>query len=342
MDQDTLRQLGIRSWEDISSEFKQADLLLGNGFSLNFSNVFNYKSLFEEFLADCTPQEIDLFSSFDTTNFESIQEQLVNARKINELFKIPTDPIDPAVEKLRQGLITSVNNNHPVASDIDPEMLYETSIALDPFEDVFTLNYDLFLYRIIMASKDLSQSTSIKRHNDYFWDEHDAELLEFRDFDNSGSKHVYYLHGALFIFPGYQFDYYNDLKIRRGNEPFDELIAVVAKKIERGTLPLFVSEGTSKDKRRAISRSPYLAFAYRKLEESRRSLVIYGWSASTQDNHILGALNPRRSPARRPLAVSIYVGERSKVELEKEVAFLKSRLSGHHVRFFDSSILFVL
>jgi hypothetical protein len=316
MNEKTLREIGIRHWADISGEFEGADLLLGNGFSLNFSALFNYRSLFEKFLDSCEPEDAGLFRRFDTTNFESIQEQLLSAKKVNELFGLPTHPIDPAIQKLRDGLIISVQQIHPLAQDIDNDALWSASEALDPFEDIFTLNYDLFLYQIIMVSVDRSHTVGVRRHNDYFWQRSTDEFLEFMDFDNLPNKHVYYLHGALFLFPGYRLDYHNDLKIRRGNQPFEELIEVVSTKIQRGILPLFVSEGEPEDKMLAISRSPYLKFAYRKLEESERPLTIYGWSASTQDNHILSALNPRRTPVRRPLAVSVYIGDKSRIDLE--------------------------
>ncbi|MBA3389013.1 MAG: DUF4917 family protein [Rubrobacter sp.] len=105
--------------------------------------------------------------------------------------------------------------------------------------------------------------------------------------------------------------------------------------------PLFVSEGTSQEKMRVISGSPYLSFAYRNLEESERRLVIYGWSMSSQDVHMLTALSPqRRNRPKRTLAVSIYVDNKSKAKLQDEVSAVKARLSRHSVILFDSSTLF--
>lgn len=302
--------------------------------------MLNYGSLFEKFLDNCEQRDAELFQGFGTTNFELIQEQLLNARKVNELLRLPIDPIDPAIKKLREGLIISVQQVHPLAQDIDPEMLQKVSEALDPFEDVYTLNYDLFLYRIIMISKDRSEKIKIRRHNDYFWKSYNHGFLEFAGFDELNNKHVYYLHGALFLFPGHRLDYHNDLKLRRGDQPFDELIEAVSRRIEQGTLPLFVSEGKPEDKMRTIYGSPYLRFAYRKLEESNRPLVVYGWSVSEQDKHILSILQPKGYGSRRLLAVSIYMGSKSKTKLEEELAFMKARLAGHDVAFFDSSTLF--
>ncbi len=341
VNEDTLRELGIKHWNEISVDFSGADLFLGNGFSLNFSSVFGYESLFDEFLQGCEPKDRKLFSQFGTTNFETIQERLLNAKKVNQILELPTEPIDPAIRKLRQGLITSVQKNHPLAYENGVEDLRRTSENLDPFEDIYTLNYDLFLYRIIMMSKDRSEKRGLRRHNDYFWEHFDFEFLEFKDFDIYENKHVYYLHGALFLFPGERLGYHNDLKIKRGDQSFDELIDVVSRKVEQGILPLFVSEGKTEEKLRVISKSPYLRFAHSKLEEAERPLVIYGWSISPQDKHILGALKPRRRPKpKRTLAVSVYVGSKTQAELEEELSFMKARLSGHKLVFFDSSTLF--
>lgn len=110
--------------------------------SHSISPLLNYKSLFEEFLKNCEPEDAALFRRFRTSNFESIQEQLLNAKKVNELLNIPSPSIDPTVRKLREGLITSVQKVHPLAHEIDAGVLWNASEALDPFEDIFTLgNY---------------------------------------------------------------------------------------------------------------------------------------------------------------------------------------------------------
>ena len=40
----------IKQWDEIKEDFQGADILLGNGFSINLSPSFNYTSLFETFL----------------------------------------------------------------------------------------------------------------------------------------------------------------------------------------------------------------------------------------------------------------------------------------------------
>lgn len=341
--QKDLEDLKVRDWNEVAENFEGADVLLGNGFSLQFYSVFNYGSLFDKFIENCSPTETALFRSFGTTNFESIQKQLLDAKKVNDLLGIPSDPIQPAIARLREGLIEAVNENHPLASEINSTELSRISKDLDRFENVFTLNYDLLLYRIIMLCKDRSRSENLRKYNDYFWERHNANFNEFRDYNIYNDRQVYYLHGALFLFPGERFDYYNDLKLVTREEGFSELLDEVTSQVRAGRLPLFVSEGESNDKRRFISTSPYLSFAYRHLEESQNPLVIYGWSASQQDQHISDAIGQRKQSgiSKRDLAVSLYIGNKSYEALEVEIHNVKSKLPGHRITFFDSRTLFV-
>lgn len=79
-------------------------------------------------------------------------------------------------------------------------------------------------------------------------------------------KHAYYLHGALFIFPELE-PGQRERKLRRTDD--SELLDVIDKFIRSGQLPLFVSEGSSSQKLRAIGHSLYLRFAREKFEKSR-------------------------------------------------------------------------
>jgi hypothetical protein len=119
MTKDELSELKIEDWTDYSENFSGADLLLGNGFSRNFSAEFHYDSLFEEFLSSCKPVEADRFRSFDTTNFEAIQRELQAAVRINGLFGLSCGEIEDSVDCLRQGLIKAIRTKHPCVSDIN-------------------------------------------------------------------------------------------------------------------------------------------------------------------------------------------------------------------------------
>jgi hypothetical protein len=144
-------------------------------------------------------------------------------------------------------------------------------------------------------------------------------------------KHIYYLHGALFLFKRS----FKDLKIRKGADDI-ELVDLIANRIERGELPLFVSEGSPEDKLLSIRNSDYLWFALTKLEDANDHVVVFGTSLSAPDQHVVAALN--RKPRR--LAVSILVDDKSQEDLLSEMYQLKSKLTCHEIVFFDSSSLF--
>lgn len=74
MDISTLKKNGILQWDSICTNYSEPDLLLGNGFSINFSDKLKYKSLFDNFIKAADSKYLSLFKAFDTTNFELILE----------------------------------------------------------------------------------------------------------------------------------------------------------------------------------------------------------------------------------------------------------------------------
>jgi len=329
-----LRQISIVAWADIANDFRGADLLLGNGFSLYLNELFRYDSLFERFLANCTQAEADTFRQFQTTNFEYILESLMNASKVNTIYGIGNQPIHEAAEKLKEGLITTVSQNHPRAADLNRAHLTRISEIFDLFSDIFTLSYDALLYHVIMISLDRSRlNNNVRPYSDYFWGPYDDQFLQFMTSQNiQRYKRIYYLHGALFIFRLVA----TTVKIRRTNDT--ELLELIENQIHEGNVPLFVSEGTSEDKQFAISRSEYLQFANNHLKRCLNRLVVYGASLSRPDAHIVEAI---RTPQRR-IAISVRVGDKSEDNLRAEIIEHRRRFPNQGLYFFDSTTLFVL
>jgi len=329
-----LRETDVRQWPELRKEFEGAELVLGNGFSIKLAAQFSYSSLFEKFLTRCDPAARKLFAGLDTTNFEEIQRLLLDAKRVAELLDSPLAGIDGHVNSLREGLINVIHDSHPRAAEIDKDRLQEISKDLDVFGDIFTTNYDLFLYHIIMICKDRGEKDpGVRPYNDYFWNRVSGKFLEFMGFQNyKHYKHAYFLHGALFIFPGPPLG--RELKLRRGDDW--ELLDAIDDLIRAGDLPLFVTEGTARQKMRAITQSAYLRFAMDKLGKARESLLIYGCALGDPDRHVVNALNSQR----RSLAVSIYVGEKTQEAIEAEVKAIRGKLGRHDVVVFDSRGLF--
>ena len=96
--------------------------------------------------------------------------------------------------------------------------------------------------------------------------------------------------------------------------------------------PLLVSEGTARDKLRAIEGNAYLVSALQTLRELELPVVVFGSSLGLQDDHLLDALNehPKRS-----IAISLLPGNRRQVAARQ--ADIYARLETDELRFFDAT-----
>ena len=333
-----LEQLGIKQWNAIEADFAGADLLLGNGFSMNLTPVFSYGSLFARFLADASPGDRAILGAFNTTNFEFILDDLGTAARVNAILALPSTSVTELGHRVREGLIRAIEQSHPRKKQVDWARLQSIATQLGAFEDIFTLNYDALLYHIIMICKDRwEQGNRQGRYNDYYWNRISTDYLQFMDYQNYAPyKHVYYLHGALFLFKAVSTDPISQADVKLCVGGAGELLDAIANEIRRGTLPLFVSEGKAEEKQRAIARSDYLRFANDALEETRDALVIYGASLGPQDKHVANSIcrGTRRG------AVSVYPENKDATAVEQELNLMRSRLPGMKLTFFDSRSLF--
>ena len=202
IDSKVLENLEIVPWTERAKDFANADLLLGNGFSLNLAEVFSYGSLFDRFLKNSDADDDKVLRAFNTTNFEFILEDLGTASRVNSVMGLPFAPTDELGNRVREGLIKTIEQSHPRKASVNWPRLESIADDLAQFRDIFTLNYDALLYHIIMICKDRWDSgRKSNRYNDYFWKALDAEHLQFMDYQKIRPyQHVYYLHGALFLF----------------------------------------------------------------------------------------------------------------------------------------------
>src|SRR5205085_3088818 len=71
-------------------------------------------------------------------------------------------------------------------------------------------------------------------------------------------------------------------------------------------VPLFISEGSSTDKRRSIFGSDYLAYVYSRFAHHQGPIVVFGHSLDPSfDNHILDAMKASQN---RVAGISIFPG----------------------------------
>ncbi|AEL27388.1 DUF4917 family protein [Cyclobacterium marinum] len=317
-------EVNIKQWDSIEKNFTNCPLLLGNGFSLNFSSRLLYQNLYEKYIENCPEDVKKLFKEFKSTNFEKILEHLESTERVCSALKIKQHRISKNKELIKQGLIDSINRIHLTPEDINIDQIKLVSNQINNFNQIFTTNYDLFLYYLILESK---------KFGDYFY----MPFIEDRRFKlfNPGDKykenHVYYLHGSLLIFE----KPVETIKIKR-NENW--LIKVITDEISKDNYPLFISEGTSEMKLKSIQSNNYLTYCFRELKENKnKNIVIYGQSLSDQDSHIVKEIDKNYDK----IAISIRVSENKTInELKSEMNRIKSILSNAEIVFYDSSSLF--
>lgn len=295
-------------------------LILGNGFSMDWNlQVFGYSSLKEK--ARSFQSEIDaVFKSLDTNDFEEVIRAFESAAMVCKAFKIKNNFKDHA-GTVRNALIEVIGNTHPDHPDLIDENEFESCVRfLTHFESVYTLNYDMLLYWVLM--RDLFRegaSPKLKTLPDGF-------AYNNQDFLNWGGSaiKVHYLHGALHLFEETDVVKLNYRKSKWSlKKQFTKLIN------EQKRYPLFVSEGDSKGKLRRIRNSGYLTRCYNSLQnigakKTKTSLFTFGVSFSENDRHISEAIAKNNC---QQLFVGVFGSPASKGNkmLIKEVELIKQR-----------------
>jgi len=338
-----LLDLNIHEWGTIEADFVHADLFLGNGFSIALDNRFTYTSIYDKFLTNLEPADRDKFAEFKqtfaTTNFEFLLESLKNAYKINRILGLNTTEVTEIGIKLKNGLIKTIQEIHPEPDEEPWDDLGRISRVMDQFNNLYTLNYDTFLYNIIMLNKDRYSDGEIEHpFQDYYWGKQHVGWLEFMNYQNYDFyRHVYYLHGALFLFRNGGANF----KIKKRGR---NLIEAITQEVRTKQFPIFVAEGNDADKMKTINSDRYLRFCYDKLVAANNKIVIYGASLGDSDNHILTALKTRKpnlAATQRDLAISIYIGERTANDIRGDRLHFEAKFNGYlgDIKFFASHTL---
>jgi len=246
-------------------------LLIGNGFSMSKHALFGYTSLYEEALR----RDDGLAPLFQGhgANFEAA----IGAAGSSE------DRI-----RIRKALVAAIGALHPVRKFLSADdcencgrfLEQFAGVAREPFRGrVFTTNYDLLLYWVLMHRQ--------------------TRLKLYDGFDNSGIWHegligttfVFYLHGALH-------HYEEDIgRLRPDMRQYklmwrqgENLPTQVRRHIAADHFPVFVTEGSSPEKRERIRANPYLkrvTKAFTKHCAKADSVVFtFGHSLNAVDEHI--------------------------------------------------------
>jgi hypothetical protein len=333
----------IGHWPDIDEILRKEEskpaLLLGNGFSINLYEKFNYTSLYEEAkeLEKLFKQDQNLFEALKTQNFEYILRLIKHAELYlkncdsPEAKKISIDTLKQ-YDRIRQSLVETIKDVHCSRTSEDSDVFKKISEELIKYNSIFTTNYDLLIYWSIMK-----YNSEIKCiFKDYFWNNDESfslgntELWEDRDIP------VYYLHGSIFIY--HDINSY-DYKRKRTDE--HDLLSILHSSQTTEESPLIVAEGDSHQKHISISNSDYLEFCFNNFKNLDGNLVILGHSLNkNHDEHILSILSQLIKT--KKIAISIYNPKRDPQIDEKEIARHSQDLNitekeKEHLYFFHSN-----
>jgi hypothetical protein len=334
----------LKSYQEVVDHLKKEKrtkhLLLGNGFSRSYDDkIFSYNALSHFVSNSRNKLLIKLFGIINTTNFEIVMGQLDTFQRLASDFandKKLAERIDAARDSLKQNLIDAISKLHPEHVYKIPEKAHRACAAflkefLDNNGHVFSTNYDLLLYWVLMRNQDQINNIVDGFGKEYIGDEDDEsqepELGDLEWGPNREDQHVHYIHGALHIF---------DTGVTITKEIFDAnyLLSNIKKRIDRKEYPVFVTAGGGKEKLAHILHNQYLDYCYKKLTTITGSLVVFGFGFGKYDEHIIKAINKAAKQSKSNRLWSVYIGVFTDDD-EKYIKSIKSKFKCK-VNLFDS------
>lgn len=320
-------------------ELGNATLILGNGASMAVCSSFSYTNLFGKACNDSILNQTskNLFETLQTTDFELVMNKLRQAYIINEVLQLDTDNVAlHTYDNIRQSLIKTIKEIHVQYADAIFQ-IDNIRKFLEKFKTVISLNYDLLIYWAIMASNDrkpYKMKDCFTNHIDgNLGFEYDIEKL--REPYNGGPDPtlVFYPHGNLILASNENND---ELKIRINNNT--NLFDAIGEKWKQKYVPLFVSEGSSEQKLKAIRRSTYLNFVYENvLSHLEPTVIIYGWKLAEQEQHLIKKIFSNNKISN--VYISMYLGSNPEpIDEQKRIAsMLKRENRTMNIKFFDAA-----
>ena len=332
----------LENWADIDKLLPKDNigLLIGNGASIALWGKFRYESLYKMAKDSSKPDhltavEIKVFNELKTQNFELVLSSLITSGKMWGIYNKSQSDINDLKEsyiKVRKSLIRAVKDVHVPFKRVSEDLKRHLRRVFSEYSYIYSSNYDLLPYWSIMNDKNLFR--------DFIWNqgiEEDQNLFDINNTDIWDEKitKILFLHGALHLYKNAEGRTFKKISDENTNllEMFD---------VQKGSIPLFISEGTSQDKLSAIMRNDYLSFAYQQFSRHRGALVIFGHSLHPSfDQHLIDALKKRslyehkRNHPKKIIAISVHSGNdpHAIIDLKNRI---KRDLPHSQVCFFDS------
>jgi hypothetical protein len=317
----------LHAWSEIAERYEWLALLLGNGLSAHVWGRFAYGSLYEEARAlsgnGLSPDDQALFRALETENFERILGELSTAIRVLETLGREAGFLYAHYRSVQMALGHAVRAVHAEHSEVPADSLRSIKAVLECQEWVFTTSYDLLLYWAMAVD-------GWRRLVDCFWSGRPRCQFDPDNADVGPDRvPVYFLHGAMHLVVSG-----SGVTRKLTRTALQNVLQQFGEPIDGDpqARPLLVTEGSSRDKLRAIEANAYLVHAIERLRRCRLPLVVFGSSLGEQDAHLVEALNEHPD---RPIAVSMRPGAKS--DLRARQAEIFGRLRAHKLLFFDAT-----
>lgn len=318
----------VLQWAEIAQNYHRGTILLGNGASIAVSPSFAYRSLLSHAQENgLLAEDVDrLFAFFDTSDFELILRLVWQASNVNRSLEIPDDRTHQAYVRVRDCLIQAVREVHPEYEQVN-EHLPNMYQYLTRFDTVLSLNYDLLVYWTMTYGFNVQDGHLFKDcflANAAF----DDDWRRFREpFREQVNTLVFYPHGSLALCRN---AVEREFKIHAAGAGLLE--AILQEWRSERVVPLFVSEGTMRQKVSSIHNSYYLSTVYREvLTSPRTTLTLFGWGLGEHDRHLLKRM---RGTGIQRVAVSVFRGDQAYCNYAYQI--IQDDLGSTPVDFFDS------
>jgi hypothetical protein len=277
----------------------RSHLLLGNGFSIGCDPIFKYTSLYDRAVKKgLSARAQQVFGLVGNNNFEGVMRLLRDSHWVAHTYGlVAKDRSDMLadLEIVKTALVEAVADSHLEHSgsvdDAKKAVAYE---FLKPYHNIFTTNYDLLTYWLVMSPK-------VVQYRDGFGDDPDepeAPYVVF-SFQLGDQRGIFYIHGALHL-------YVADGIVTKHcwSRTGEKLTTLIRHGMGEGNNPLFVAEGSSDRKLQQISESSYLSYALSKLGRVQGRLVVFGHALAACDDHL------RKEIARNQKITDLYISVR--------------------------------
>jgi len=247
-------KMKLETFDDVLTSIRknstrEFNLLLGNGFSMAYdSDIFSFNAL-HDFVTKIKDKDLStILDVLETRNFEVIMQHLDNFSALISAFGGDSElkkSVDNASAKLKKSLLDAVKALHPEHVFTIPEDQSEIcSLFLKTFLDtrgnIFSTNYDLLLYWVLMRNSVVQHGDGCGREleiPDEFVPPEEQIWSELTWGVNKETQNVFYLHGALPFF---------DTGVSVTKEEYDlynYLLENISTRMDNGEYPIFVTAG---------------------------------------------------------------------------------------------------